>query len=80
MDVLKILNSIEEQDPEIFERIDTRRTAISAFVGWGKKIALTSVPFFFGSLLNKAYGQTPTGVLDTLNFALTLEYLEYRFY
>ena len=38
MDVLKILNSIEEQDPEIFERIDTRRTAISAFAGWGKKL------------------------------------------
>ncbi len=34
-----------------------------------------------GTVLNKAYGQAPTSsVIDVLNFALTLEYLEYEFY
>ena len=81
MKVLEIISAIGEKDPEIYERLNSRRRAMSGFVGFGKKLALTSVPFFLGSVLQKAYGQsTGTIVVDTLNFALTLEYLEYRFY
>ena len=81
MKVLEIISAIEEQDPEIYERLSSRRKAMGAFANLGKKLAITSVPFFLGSVLQKAYGQgTNTMVLDTLNFALTLEYLEYRFY
>lgn len=81
MKVSEIISAIGEQDPEIYERLSSRRRAMSGFVGFGKKLALTSVPFFLGSVLQKAYGQsTGTLVVDTLNFALTLEYLEYRFY
>lgn len=81
MKVTEIISAIEEQDPEIYERLSSRRHAMRGFADAGKKLALTSLPFFLGSVFQKAYGQsTGTIVVDTLNFALTLEYLEYRFY
>lgn len=81
MKVSEIISAIEEQDPEVYERLSSRREAMRSFAGMGKKVALTAVPFFLGSVLQKAYGQsTDTLVIETLNFALTLEYLEYKFY
>ena len=81
MNLLEIFNSIEEHDPEIYERLDSRRKVIGNFANVGKKITMVSLPLVLSGLFQKAYGQTTSpAVLDVLNFALTLEYLEYRFY
>lgn len=81
MNIINILDEIEKVDGEIYERINPRRAAMKDFFNMGKKIAVASVPLALGSMFKKAYGQsTPTQVNEVLNFALTLEYLEYHFY
>ena len=81
MNILNILDEIEKVDGEIYERINPRRAAMKDFFNMGKKVAVAAVPLALGSMFKKAYGQsTPTQVNEVLNFALTLEYLEYAFY
>lgn len=81
MNIQNILSEIETIDPEVYERLDTRRASLRSFSGIGKKIALTSMPLLLGGLFKKAYGQTSTSsVVDILNYALTLEFLESEFY
>lgn len=75
-----IIKALENVDPEIHERVNPRRKALKSFVDFTGKLALSAVPLALGGLLQKAYGQTPSKVLDVLNFALTLEYLEAAFY
>jgi hypothetical protein len=81
MKIVNILEEIEKVDGEIYERLNPRRSAMKDFYNMGKKVALAAMPLALGSMFTKAYGQsTPTAVVDVLNFALTLEYLEYHFY
>ena len=81
MNVQNILSEIEKVDPEVYERLDTRRKAMKSFANLSGRLALAAVPLALGSMFSKAYGQTvPTAVIDTLKFALTLEYLEAAFY
>ena len=82
MNVTNILNEIEKIDPEVYGRLNSRRKVMKSFANISGKLALTAVPLAFGSMFQKAYAQSP-GVADivgVLNFALTLEYLEYNFY
>ncbi len=81
MNIVNILEEIEKVDGEIYERLNPRRSAMKDFVNMGKKISLAALPLAMGSMFTKAYGQTlPTAVQGVLNFALSLEYLEYHFY
>ncbi len=81
MNLFNVIEEIEKVDPEFTERINPRRDAIKNITGFGSKVAIAALPFALGSLIKKAYGSTAsTSVIDVLNFALTLEYLESYFY
>jgi hypothetical protein len=80
MNIVSILEEIEKVDAEVYERLNPRRAAMKSFYGFGSKVALAAIPMALGSMFKKAYGQTSSDVIGVLNFALTLEYLEYYFY
>jgi hypothetical protein len=82
MNFLQILADIEQVDPEVYDRLDSRRSVFKNLGGLGQKLSAAALPLAVGAIFNKAYAQTPVGasVADVLNFALKLEYLEMYFY
>lgn len=84
MDFFQILSDIEKVDADVYDRFDTRRAVFKNISGMGKKITAATLPAVLSTMFTKAYGQT-TGtlsqtIIDTLNLALSLEYLERYFY
>jgi len=83
MDFFQLLSDLDKADPEFMDRINPRRRVFQYLGNTGKKITAAAAPAILSSFFTRAYGQTatlPQAVIDVLNLALGLEYLEYYFY
>lgn len=79
MNIIKIIENIEQFDPEVTEKL-SRRDMFKKSSSIGTKAALAIAPVLLGGAFTKAYGKNTESVGEVLNYALTLEYLEDAFY
>ena len=80
MNVKNLLHEIEKVDPEVYDRLDSRRKVMQRFSFIGKTLAMAAVPAALGTMFKKAYGQSTSTIVDVLKFAYLLENLEAEFY
>jgi len=75
---------VDRIDPEIVDRLVSRRDAIRQGASVGSRVAaalaLGSVPVALAALAKETFAQTPADILDALRFAFVLENLENEFY
>ena len=81
MNFSNIIEEIEKADPEVYEKLNGRRSAMKNFLNFSGKVTAAALPIAIGGMFNKAYAGSPSSTItDVLNFALTLEYIEWEFY
>jgi len=81
MNFSNIIEEIAKNDPEVYGKLDSRRSAMKNFFRFTGKASIAALPLAVGGMFKKAYaGGESTLIIDTLNFALTLEYIESEFY
>ena len=75
---------VDSIDPEIQDALSARTSEIAQGASVDRTLAaalaLGSVPIALAAISKDVYGQTPSDVLDVLQFALLLEHLEAEFY
>lgn len=82
MNLIKLLDTIcpDTKSAEEKDRFFSRREAFRQFGDFGKKVAMAAVPLaVLNSIPHVAKADTAS-LIGVLNYALTLEHLEYRFY
>ncbi len=82
MNLIKLLDKMcpDTNSPEEKDMFFSRREAFRQFGDFGKKVALAAVPLSILSSLPRVAKADTESLIGVLNYALTLEHLEYRYY
>ncbi|REG91560.1 ferritin-like domain-containing protein [Algoriphagus antarcticus] len=82
MNLLNLLDKMcpDTNSPEEKDMFFSRREAFRQFGDMSKKVAMAAVPLGLLSALPRVAKADTASLIGVLNFALTLEHLEYRYY